>query len=108
MSKRAPPATPPAVLTNTAERPSPSGEGNRTRSEPDSCKRPRRVTPSSSFTSNLTAPWARLAAKVPDAARVVSVRILSPGLQIASQALLQRHLPADFGGIEVGAVAGIF
>ena len=47
MSKRSPPATPPAVLTNTADSPSASGEGKRTRSEPDSCSWRRRVTPSS-------------------------------------------------------------
>src|SRR5215468_138869 len=78
MSKRSPPATPPAVLTKTAERPSPSGEGKRTRSEPDSCRRPRRVTPSSQRTSKRTAPCARLAAKIAEAARV-SVRIHSSG-----------------------------
>src|SRR5882724_12090279 len=123
MSKRSPPAMPPAVLTNTPDWPSPSGEGNRTRNEPDSCKTPRRVTPSSRLTSNLTAPWARLAAKVADVARAVSVRIRPPngshlscvfltptGTRNRDETLLQlqRHLAADFGGIEVRAVAGIF
>ena len=46
MPNRSPPATPPAVLTNTADRPSASGEGKRTRSEPDSCRWRRRVSPS--------------------------------------------------------------
>src|SRR5262245_31378698 len=78
MSKRSPPATPPAVLTNTAERPSSSGEGKRTRSEPDSCRRPRPVEPSSQRTSKRTAPCARLAAKIAEAARV-SVRIHPSG-----------------------------
>ena len=49
--------------------------GKRTRSEPDSCSWRRRVTPSSSCTSNVTAPCARLAAKIAEAALVVSVRI---------------------------------
>src|SRR5260221_13428703 len=95
---------PPAVLTNTPDSPSASGEGKRTRSEPDSCKIPRRVTPSCRCTSNFTAPWARLAANVAAAACVVSVRI-GPQLENAT---LQRHLAADFGGIEVRAIAGIF
>src|SRR5882724_4375097 len=108
MSKRSPPAMPPAVLTNTPDRPSPSGEGNRTRSEPDSCKTPRRVTASSSLTSNLTAPWARLAAKVADVARVVSVRIRPPSPAAKIVLRLQRHLAADLGGIHGAAVAGVF
>src|SRR5207245_2086041 len=109
MSKRSPPAMPPAVLTNTPDRPSASGEGNRTRKEPDSCRTPRRVTPSSSLTSNLTAPWARLAAKVAEVARVVSVRIPSPKAQPRRPYLrLQRHLAADLGGIHRAAVAGVF
>src|SRR5258706_367206 len=70
-----PPPPPPAVLTKTAERPSASGEGKRTRSEPDSCSWRRRVTPSTWCTSNVTEPWARLAAKISEAAFVVSVRI---------------------------------
>src|SRR6202051_3348704 len=61
MPKRSPPATPPAVLTKTANNPSASGEGKRTRSEPDSWSWPRRVTPSAWRTSNLTAPLPRLA-----------------------------------------------
>src|SRR5207302_740009 len=106
ISKRAAPAMPPAVLTNTPDRPSASGEGKRTRSEPDSCKSPRRVTPSCRCTPNLTAPWARLAANVAELARVLSVRIRPPNA--TPDTALQRHLAADLGGIEVGAVAGIF
>ena len=64
--KRSPPATPPAVLTRTAERASVSGEGKRTRSEPASCTLPRRVTPPDSAVSNATDPTARLAAKTFD------------------------------------------
>ena len=109
MSKRSPPATPPAVLTNTAESPSASGEGNRTRSEPDSCNWPRRVTPSSSRTSNRTAPRARLAAKIAEAARCRSASVpRSRAPRAASTYSLQRHLPADLARIEVRAVAGIF
>src|SRR4030081_3203171 len=105
MSKRSPPAMPPAVLTNTPDRPSASGEGNRTRNEPDSCTRPRRVAPSLSWTSNFTAPWARLAANVAEAARAISVGIRPPGV---ARRALQRHLPADFGRIHRTAIAGIF
>src|SRR5437588_6365462 len=127
ISKRSPPAMPPAVLTNTPDRPSASGEGKRTRSEPDPCKSPRRVTPSCRCTPNFTAPWARLAANVAAAACVVSVRIRPPNkleplrrfifdafslrepeTTSLENTMLQRHLAADFGGIEVRAVAGIF
>src|SRR2546430_17655446 len=106
ISKRSPPAMPPAVLTNTPDRPSASGEGKRTRSEPDSCKSPRRVTPSCRCTPNLTAPWARLAANVAELARVLSVRIRPPNA--TPDTALQRHLAADLGGVEVGAGAGSF
>src|SRR5580704_17291887 len=101
---------PPAVLTKTADRPSDSGDGKRTRSEPDSCRCRRRVTPSTRCTSNLTAPRARLAAKIAEEALVVSVRIRFPkrsperrGFAAALQSRLQRHLAADFAGIEVAA-----
>src|ERR1700751_3854631 len=77
-SNRSPPATPPAVFTNTADSPSPSGEGKRTRSEPDSCSLPRRVTPSRACTSNATAPRARLAANTADAVVGVSLCIRLP------------------------------
>src|SRR4051794_34549976 len=76
MSKRSPPATPPAVLTNTAESPWASDEGKRTRNEPDSCSCRRRVTPSTRATSNATAPTARLDAKIWDA--VVIPALSSP------------------------------
>src|SRR5712675_644578 len=112
ISKRSPPATPPAVLTSTAERPSASGEGNRTRSEPDSCRRPRRVTPSCKRTLKRTSPWARLAAKIADAARVVRIRPRSVPWSSATERprhkALQGHLAADLVGIEVRAVASIF
>src|SRR5882762_2695035 len=112
ISKRSPPATPPAVLTSTAESPSASGEGNRTRSEPDSCKVPRRVTPSSRRTSKATLPWARLAAKIADAARVVRIRPRSVPWSSATERprhkALQGHLAADLARVEVGAVTGIF
>src|SRR5260221_339887 len=107
ISNLSPPAMPPAVLTNTAESPSASGEGNRTRSEPDSCRRPRRVTPSSRRTSKATLPWARLAAKIAEAApfRISSPGARPPGRVTASS---QRHLAADLARVEVRAVAGIF
>src|SRR5258706_7475368 len=110
ISKRSPPAAPPAVLTSTAESPSASGEGNRTRSEPDSCRRPRRVIPSSMRTSKATLPWARLASKIADAARV-SDRIRPPGERDRKGRVtktLQGHLAADLARVEVRAVAGIF
>src|SRR5215216_594362 len=106
ISKRSPPAMPPAVLTNTPDSPSASGEGKRTRSEPDSCKSRRRVAPSLTCTPNRTAPWARLAANVAELARVLSVRIRPPNA--TPDTALQRHLAADLGGIEIAAVAGIF
>src|SRR5580692_11494199 len=105
---------PPAVLTNTADRPSASGDGKRTRSEPDSCRWRRRVTPSTWCTSKATAPWARLAAKIAEVALVVSVGIRSPNapqkrdLWAAYRASLQRHLAADFSGIELASIAGVF
>src|SRR4051812_533524 len=102
MSKRSPPATPPAVLTNTPERPSSSDEGKRTRREPDSCKIPRRVTPSRAWTSKRTAPRARLASNTEDVAKT-SLRIRLPR---SRQNGLQRHLAADFARVEIGAVAG--
>src|ERR1700676_1363580 len=110
MSKRSSPATQPAVFTNTAERPSASGEGKRTRSEPDSCRWRRRVTPSTRCTSKATLPLARLAAKIAEVALVVSVRIRpqKTALSLRHKAGLQRHLTADFGGIELTAIAGIF
>src|SRR5712672_787987 len=113
MSKRSPPATPPAVLTKTAERPSASGDGKRTRSEPDSCNWRRRVTPSIWCTSNVTEPWARLAAKIAEAALVVSLRIrpqFSPKgpRPLPVRLCLKRHLTTDFAGIEIAAIAGIF
>src|SRR5689334_5659293 len=104
MSKRSPPATPPAVLTNTPDSPSPSGDGNRTRSEPDSCKVPRRVTPSRAWTSKRTAPRARFASKTPDMAdSSLRIRLPSRSRQISG---LQRHLAADLARVEIGAVAG--
>src|SRR5258706_8828842 len=116
MSSRAHPAPPPAVLTKTAERPSASGEGKRTRSEPDSCSWRRRGTPSWRCTSKATVPRARLAAKIADVALVVSVRIRPQILPKRAhdlvgsrhQANLERHLAADFAGIHRTAVAGIF
>src|SRR5204863_6493407 len=105
MSKRSPPATPPAVLTNTPERPSSSGEGKRTRREPDSCKVPRRVTPSRAWTSKRTAPRARLASNTEDVVKT-SLRIRLPNRAAAELLGLQRHLAADFGRVEIGAVAG--
>src|SRR6188768_3275279 len=108
ISNRSPPAMPPAVLTKTAERPSASGEGKRTRSEPDSCNWRRRVAPSTWCTSNLTEPCARLAAKIAEAALVGSLRIRPQIPARPGKAGLQRHLAADFSGVHGAAVAGIF
>src|SRR3984893_501633 len=65
ISKRSPPVMTPQVLRMTASRPAwllPFG--NRTRSEPDSCTRPRRLTSSVDATVNATLPTARLPAKI--------------------------------------------
>src|SRR5262245_13809408 len=114
MSKRSPPARPPAVLTNKAESPSSSGDGKRTRKEPDSCRRPRLVIPSSQRTSKLTAPCARLAAKIAEASRLsVRIQALRKRPRAAAsdydhRALLsQSHLAADLGPIEIAAIAAI-
>src|SRR4051794_39080743 len=109
MSKRSPPAMPPAVLTNTADNPSVSGEGKRTRSEPDSWSWRRRVTPSCRCASNATAPRARLAAKIAEAALVISLRIRPHGrVRRHQKFILQRHLPTDFTRVEIAAIASIF
>src|SRR5277367_1838184 len=116
ISKWSPPAMPPAVLTKTADRPSASGDGKRTRNEPDSCRCRRRVTPSTRWTSNFTAPRARLASNIAEDALVVSVRIRSQALPRTARPVcgprcktrLQRHLAADFAGVEVAAIAGEF
>src|SRR5262245_45052597 len=110
MSKRSPPAMPPAVLTNTPERPSPSGEGKRTRSEPDSCRSPRRVTPSRRCTPNLTAPRARLAANTEDACEMspgIGASTLPQGWTASAARALHSHLAADLARIEAGTIAGI-
>src|SRR6202035_1883990 len=115
MSKRSPPAMPPAVLTSTAESPASSGEGKRTRSDPASCSSRRRVTPSMSLTSNRTAPLARLAAKIAALCDVVSFcipptlspRDLNSGL-LRHRPGSQGHLTADFRRIEIASIAGVF
>jgi len=61
--------------------------------------------------SKLTAPRARLAAKIAEVALVGSVRIrpnsrATGAGRVTSQ--LKCHLPADFAGIEMASIAGIF
>src|SRR5262249_19309347 len=69
MSKRSPPAMPPAVLTITASSaPLRSPLGKRTRSDPASCTRTRRLTPEAATTVTATRPTARLPAKIPPCA----------------------------------------
>src|SRR6476646_5233814 len=64
MENRSPPVMPPPVLTITASSASPAALGKRTRSEPSSCTRARRVTPPAAATASAMWPVARLAAKV--------------------------------------------
>ena len=55
---------PPPVLTITASSASAVALGKRTRSEPFSCTRARRVTPPAAVTVSAIRPLARLAAKI--------------------------------------------
>src|SRR3979490_1722230 len=71
--------------------------------------------PSTWCTSNVTEPWARLAAKITEAALMVSVRIRPQIFPKRAHDLCrsrynrsERHLATDFAGIEVAAIAGIF
>src|ERR1700761_8482434 len=59
------------------------------------------------FTSKHTAPLARLAAKVTALCSVVLVSI-PPYPDKSAAKSLQRHLAADFTGVEAGMIAGIF
>src|SRR5262249_30443204 len=63
IATRSPPAMPPAVFTSIASSDGPAAPGKRTRNEPCSATRRRRVTPPSAATASATRPSARLAAK---------------------------------------------
>ena len=63
-AKRSPPVMPPPVLTITASSACDPPLGKRTRSEPSSCTRVRRVRPPAAATRNAMCPVARLAAKI--------------------------------------------
>src|SRR5262249_22310357 len=103
MSKRSPPANPPAVLMKTPESPSSSGEGKRKRKEPASCKVPQHVAPFRTCTSSRTAPRARLPSNIEDVTDT-SLLIRLPKITFG----LQRHLATDLTRIEIGAVASVF
>src|SRR5580692_7619660 len=101
-SKRSPPVMPPPVLTMTAS----SAAwllpfGNRTRSEPDSWTRPRRLPPSPAATVNATLPTARLPAKI--SLRSGAPSIGSPIKKRASN----RHGALQRALVDIVAVAGI-
>jgi len=74
MPKRSPPAMPPAVLTNTPDRPSPSGEGN-ARERTGFMQGPATGHAVLELDVEFDRAWARLGGEVADVARLVSVRI---------------------------------
>src|ERR1700722_12180289 len=101
-SKRSPPVMPPAVLTMTAS----SAVlllpfGKRTRSEPASWTRPRRLPPGPAATVNATLPTARLPANI--SLRSGAPSIGSPIEKRASN----RHGALERALVEIVAVAGI-
>src|ERR1700686_3144639 len=103
ISKRSPPVMPPAVLTMTAS----SAVllfpfGKRTRSEPDSWTRPRRLRPGAAATVNATLPTARLPAKI----SLRSGALTSIGSLIKYRAS-NRHGALQRAFVEIVAVAGI-
>src|SRR5215471_17043451 len=79
MPKRSPPAMPPAVFTSTASSARPAGPGKRTRSEPCSATRLRRVTPAVAATASAIRPSARLAAKIISADTVAAGAVAPVG-----------------------------
>src|SRR6202050_1266384 len=102
-SKRSPPVMPPPVLTMTAS----SAAwllpfGNRTRSEPDSWTRPRRLPPGPAATVNATLPTARLPAKI----SLRSGALPSIGSPIKIRAS-NRHGALERVLVEIVAIAGI-
>src|SRR6202045_2378863 len=103
MSKRSPPVMPPAVLTMTAS----SAVlllplGKRTRSEPASWTRPRRLPPGPAATVNATVPTARLPAKI----SLRSGALPSIGSAITYSAS-NRHGALERALVEIVAVAGV-
>src|SRR5580704_6098526 len=103
ISKRSPPVMPPAVLTMTAS----SAVlllpfGNRTRSEPASWTRPRRLTSSVDATVNAILPTARLPAKI----SLRSGALPSIGSAITYRAS-NRHGALERALVEIVTVAGI-
>src|ERR1700733_13076300 len=101
-SKRSPPVMPPPVWTMTASsaaRLLPLGK--RTRSEPDSWTRPRRLPPSPAATVNATLPTARLPAKI--SLRSGAPSIGSPIKNRASN----RHGALQRALVEIVPIAGI-
>src|ERR1700722_12704994 len=101
--KRSPPVIPPPVLTMTASSPAwllPLGK--RTRSEPDSWTRPRRLPPGPAATVNAILPTARLPAKI----SLRSGALPSIGSPIKNRAS-NRHGALERALVEIVAVAGI-
>src|SRR5260370_16021288 len=103
MATGPPPGAPLAVSTKPADSPSASGEGKRTRSEPDSWSWPRRVIAFAWRAADLTPPPAPLAAKIAEAVLVVSDPIApnSPlksarTWPVASPSRVQGPLAVDF------------
>src|SRR5580692_1481449 len=102
-SKRSPPVMPPPVLTMTASSAVLLLQfGNRTRSEPASWTRPRRLPPSPAATENATRPTARLPAKI----SLRSGALPSIGSPIKNRPS-NRHGALERALVEVVAVAGI-
>src|SRR5580700_7886771 len=102
-SKRSPPVMPPPVLTMTASSAAwllPLGK--RTRSEPASWTRPRRLPPSPAATVNAILPTARLPAKI----SLRSGALPSIGSAITYRAS-NRHGALECALVEIVAVAGI-
>src|SRR5690349_11074178 len=106
MPKRSPPAMPPAVFTSTASSARAAGPGKRTRTEPCSATRLRRVTPAFAATVSARRPSARLAAKTVSAdAAAGDTRPL--GFADAPRLRLERHGAPQRSLVQAGAVARI-
>src|SRR4051812_39131789 len=107
IEKRSPPVMPPPVLTITASRASPA-LGKRTRSEPCSCTRARRVTPPSAATVSATRPVARLAAKISLARSATATGTLfaSPG-EILRRGRSNRQRALERAFVQIALAAGI-
>src|SRR5580700_6129542 len=102
MSKRSPPVMPPPVLTMTASSDWLLPLGKRTRSEPASWTRPRRLPPSPAATVNAMRPSARLPAKI--SLRNGALPTIKPAIKNRAS---NRHGALERALVKVVAVAGI-